>query len=132
MKKPCVYIMANRQNGTLYKGVTSNLPRRVYERREGLVAGSGVPGLLRRYAPRNDGIRRKNLENPWMTRRAQNSRSEIPFFSMAHHCACQNFSKFFQNFLWPFWAISMGYGAKNLEMRFQRTCSRLRRTFTLL
>jgi predicted GIY-YIG superfamily endonuclease len=39
MKQPTVYIMASRQNGTLYTGVTSNLPRRVYEHREGLVPG---------------------------------------------------------------------------------------------
>jgi putative endonuclease len=34
-----VYIMSNRPNGTLYVGVTSNLPRRVWEHREGLVDG---------------------------------------------------------------------------------------------
>ena len=39
MKQPCVYILASRRNGTLYVGVTSNLPRRVYEHREGLVEG---------------------------------------------------------------------------------------------
>ncbi|MGX6646686.1 GIY-YIG nuclease family protein [Maricaulaceae bacterium MS644] len=33
---PCVYIMASRRNGTLYVGVTSNLPRRVFEHREGV------------------------------------------------------------------------------------------------
>jgi putative endonuclease len=31
--------MANRRNGTLYTGVTSNLPKRVYEHREGLAKG---------------------------------------------------------------------------------------------
>ncbi|MGM4966641.1 GIY-YIG nuclease family protein [Tardiphaga sp. 1201_B9_N1_1] len=39
MKEPCVYIMASRRNGTLYTGVTSNLPKRIYEHREGLVSG---------------------------------------------------------------------------------------------
>jgi putative endonuclease len=39
MKQPCVYIMASRRNGTLYTGVTSNLPRRAFEHREGLVKG---------------------------------------------------------------------------------------------
>ncbi len=39
MKQPAVYMMASRRNGTLYTGVTSNLPRRAYEHREGLVPG---------------------------------------------------------------------------------------------
>ena len=39
MKQPCVYIMANKRNGTLYTGVTSDLPKRSFEHREGLVPG---------------------------------------------------------------------------------------------
>jgi putative endonuclease len=39
VKQPCVYIMASKRNGTLYTGVTANLPRRAFEHREGLVAG---------------------------------------------------------------------------------------------
>jgi putative endonuclease len=39
MKAGYVYIMANRKNGTIYIGVTSELIARVYARREGLVAG---------------------------------------------------------------------------------------------
>jgi predicted GIY-YIG superfamily endonuclease len=39
MRQPCVYIVASKRHGTLYTGVTSNLPRRAYEHREGLVSG---------------------------------------------------------------------------------------------
>jgi len=39
MKQPCVYMFANRRNGTIYTGVTSNPPRRAFEHREGLVKG---------------------------------------------------------------------------------------------
>jgi putative endonuclease len=38
-RAPCVYIMANKRNGTLYTGVTSNLPQRVFQHREGLTLG---------------------------------------------------------------------------------------------
>ena len=34
-----VYIMANRKNGTLYTGVTSNLLRRTWEHRQGVYSG---------------------------------------------------------------------------------------------
>ena len=37
--QPCVYILASQRNGTLYIGVTSNLPRRLYEHREELLDG---------------------------------------------------------------------------------------------
>jgi len=39
MKQPCVYIMASKRHGTLYTGVTSNLPKRAFEHGEGLVGG---------------------------------------------------------------------------------------------
>ena len=35
----CIYILANKRNGTLYVGVTSNLPRRMYEHRHDLAEG---------------------------------------------------------------------------------------------
>lgn len=35
----CVYIMTNASNNVLYTGVTSNLPKRVYEHKERLVDG---------------------------------------------------------------------------------------------
>jgi len=34
-----IYIMTNRRNGTLYVGVTSDLVRRCYEHRKGLLRG---------------------------------------------------------------------------------------------
>jgi len=34
-----IYFMTNKKNGTLYCGVTSNLPRRAWEHREGVVEG---------------------------------------------------------------------------------------------
>ena len=34
-----VYILASQRNGTLYIGVTSNLPKRVWEHKEGVVDG---------------------------------------------------------------------------------------------
>ena len=44
MRGGWVYIMTNRPNGTLYVGVTSDIGRRAYEHREGL-----VEGFTRRY-----------------------------------------------------------------------------------
>ena len=39
VKRPCVYIVASGRNGTIYAGVTSDLPKRAFEHREGLVRG---------------------------------------------------------------------------------------------
>jgi len=49
-RNPAVYIMASRRNGTLYVGVTSNLPRRVAQHREadghGFAARYGCKNLV--------------------------------------------------------------------------------------
>jgi putative endonuclease len=39
MKQPCVYMLASQRNGTLYIGVTSDLIKRVWERRQDFVEG---------------------------------------------------------------------------------------------
>ena len=44
MKQPAVYMMASERNGTLYVGVTSNLPQRAYQHRNGL-----APGFTKQY-----------------------------------------------------------------------------------
>jgi putative endonuclease len=42
------YVMTNRPNGTLYVGVTSNLPRRIWEHRTGAMEGfNKTNGLTR-------------------------------------------------------------------------------------
>ena len=43
MKQPAVYIMANRRNGTLYTGVTSDLAKRVWQHK------NGTTGFTARY-----------------------------------------------------------------------------------
>ena len=39
MRQPCVYILASQQRGTLYIGVTSDLPGRLWQHRENALAG---------------------------------------------------------------------------------------------
>lgn len=38
-RQPCVYILASEPRGTLYIGVTSNLPVRLWQHREGMTGG---------------------------------------------------------------------------------------------
>jgi putative endonuclease len=45
---PCVYILANGERGTLYVGVTSDLIKRIWEHKSGL-----VEGFTRRYRVHN-------------------------------------------------------------------------------
>ena len=39
VREPFVYILASRRNGTIYIGVTSDLPARLYKHRAGLTQG---------------------------------------------------------------------------------------------
>jgi putative endonuclease len=38
-KRPCVYILASKRNGTLYVGVTSDIARRAWQHRSNAVGG---------------------------------------------------------------------------------------------
>ena len=53
-----VYFMTNKRNGVLYAGVTSNLPKRAYEHREGSTDGFTRKHRLKRlvYYERHDTI----------------------------------------------------------------------------
>jgi putative endonuclease len=63
--------MTNRANGTLYTGVTSNISRRAWEHREGLVEGFtrryGLKRLvyLERYERITDAIQRESNMKQW-------------------------------------------------------------------
>ncbi|MBW7922240.1 MAG: GIY-YIG nuclease family protein [Rubellimicrobium sp.] len=48
MREPAVYIMASRPWGTIYTGVTSDLPRRVWQHRT-----AAIPGFTARYDCKN-------------------------------------------------------------------------------
>ena len=70
MKEAWVYIMTNRPNGVLYVGVTSDIARRIWEHREGRVAGFTQRYRLKRlvYAEQHDSIasaiqREKNIKH---------------------------------------------------------------------
>ena len=66
MKEFYVYILCSKRNGTLYTGVTSNLPKRIYEHKHNLVDGFtkkySVHSLVwfERYESADEAITREN------------------------------------------------------------------------
>ena len=38
-RQPCVYVLANKRNGTLYTGVTSALVKRIWEHKNNIIEG---------------------------------------------------------------------------------------------
>lgn len=71
MRQGYVYILASKRNGTLYTGVTSDLPRRLYEHQNNL-----TPGFTSRYGVKTlvwfeihdlvvDAIRREKTIKKW-------------------------------------------------------------------
>jgi putative endonuclease len=39
IRQPCVYFLASKRNGTLYTGVTSDLVKRIWEHKTGVIKG---------------------------------------------------------------------------------------------
>ena len=71
MKGGWVYIVTNRPNGTLYVGVTSDMAKRAWEHREGVVDGFtkryGLKRLVyaERYDDITDAIQREKRMKTW-------------------------------------------------------------------
>jgi putative endonuclease len=70
-KQPAVYMLASKERGTLYVGVTGSLKLRIWEHREGLVAGftkkHGVKRLVwyERFPDFPSAIRREKQIKKW-------------------------------------------------------------------
>lgn len=69
MKSFHVYILASKRNGALYTGITSDLPRRVWEHREGVADGHTSRKSIKRLVyfetfsdPENAILREKKLK----------------------------------------------------------------------
>src|SRR6187431_3019329 len=66
-----VYFITNKPNGILYTGVTSNLPRRAYEHREGTIEGFSkryglkCPVYYERFDDIRDAIQREKTIKHW-------------------------------------------------------------------
>lgn len=71
MKQYYVYIMANKRNGTLYTGITSNLARRIWEHKNKIVEGFtkryGVSTLVycETFNTADDAIEREKIIKRW-------------------------------------------------------------------
>ena len=71
VKAPCVYILASKQNGTLYIGVTSDIARRVWEHKsdaiEGFTKKYGIHTLVyyENHATMPDAILREKQMKRW-------------------------------------------------------------------
>ncbi len=71
MKRPCVYILAAKRNGTLYVGVTSDILRRGWEHKSDAIAGFtktyGVHLLvhIEFYGTMPEAIAREKQINDW-------------------------------------------------------------------
>ncbi|HOC58638.1 MAG TPA: GIY-YIG nuclease family protein [Smithellaceae bacterium] len=71
MKEFYVYILCSKRNGTLYTGVTSNLPKRIYVHKHNLVDGFtkkyGVHSLVwfERYESADEAITREKQIKKW-------------------------------------------------------------------
>ena len=59
MKRPAIYIMTNKPNGTLYIDVISDLIKRVYEHKNGV-----VPGFTKKYGSRDKKVEIIESMNP--------------------------------------------------------------------
>ena len=71
MKRGYTYTLCSRPNGRLYTGVTSNLPQRIYQHREGLIEGFTKKYHIKRlvhfepYDDINDAILRERRMKKW-------------------------------------------------------------------
>tara|TARA_E500000318_G_scaffold111845_2_gene132120 strand:+ start:976 stop:1266 length:291 start_codon:yes stop_codon:yes gene_type:complete len=69
--QPYLYILASKRNGTLYVGVTSDLPKRIGEHRAGIIPGFtaryGVKRLvyLEAHSSMTEAIRRERQMKEW-------------------------------------------------------------------
>jgi putative endonuclease len=72
--QPTVYLLANRKNGAIYTGVTSNLLQRIQQHRDGLIPGfTKVHGIKRlvwfeQHATMEEAIVREKRIKKWLRR----------------------------------------------------------------